>query len=309
MIEPVMHPFKFATDLDSVRAFLSEVCRINGSLHYLIPTKIENQKYGPCGPDYSQADDETIKIWRSSSTPNSEIIAVSHRGPAGNYHIEIHPKHKEIEKELFAQIESLERKRTDNERSRIYMYTVDVDPKRIAHLTQMGYEDYGLHEYNYEFPSSAAIPQYELPEGIKVRSLMGEEDYPKYIEIVGSVFIHCSEFMTLERMRFMTQAEFFYHDLHLVATTQEDEFVGFCIYRLDPLTKIAEVEGLGIHPDFTGLGLEKALLCEGMRNLRMKQPLLACAVEVNVSEEFNEQLQSAGYVRSAIMNMWGKSLA
>ena len=107
----------------------------------------------------------------------------------------------------------------------------------------------------------------------------------------------------------MAQAEFFYHDLHMVVTNEDGEFVGFCFYRFDPLTKIAEVEGVGIHADYTGLGLEKALLCEGMKNLRKKQPLLACCVEVDASDEFNEHLLSAGYIRSAIMNMWSKSFS
>lgn len=76
----VRHPFTYEKHLDSVRTFLLDVHRSSGMLHYLIPTKIENQKFGPCGPDYSPADDETIKIWRSSSDPDSEIVAVSHRG-------------------------------------------------------------------------------------------------------------------------------------------------------------------------------------------------------------------------------------
>lgn len=306
-MQPVMHPFTYENNLDSVRIFLGEVYKKNGMLHYLIPTKIENQKFGPCGPDYSPADDATIKVWRSSSDLDSEIIAVSHRGSAGNYHIEIHPDYKNMEKELFSQIEDFERTNPANERNRMYMYTVDPDLARIRHLTEMGYEDHGLHEYNYEFPADIPIPTYEIPEGFTVRPLLGEEDYPEFIEIVGSVFTHCGEFMTVERMRFMTQADFFYHDLHIVATKADGEFVGFCFYRFDPLTKIAEVEGVGIHPDYTGLGLEKALLCEGMKNLRKKQPLLACCVEVDVLDEENQILLSAGYVRSAIMNMWEKT--
>ncbi|MFW9933532.1 MAG: hypothetical protein ACFFDR_12855, partial [Candidatus Thorarchaeota archaeon] len=168
-MQPVMHPFTFASDLDSVRTFLSDVYRTNGMLHYLIPTKIENQKFGPCGPDYSPADDATIKIWRSSTSIDSAIIAVSHRGSAGNYHIEIHPTYKGMEKELFARIEGLEKANPDNEHNRIYMYTVDLDPVRSAHLTEMGYEDGGLHEYNYEFPTDTPIPEYELPDGFRIR--------------------------------------------------------------------------------------------------------------------------------------------
>jgi ribosomal protein S18 acetylase RimI-like enzyme len=305
----VMHPFTYEDDLDAVRAFLLEVFKANGSLHYLIPTKIENQKFGPCGPEYSSADDEAIKVWRASIEPDSEVLAVSHRGSAGNYHIEIHPRHKAMEKDLFAQIEAFERSNPENERKRIYLYTVDPDTQRPSHLTALGYEDYGLHEYNYMFPAGSPTPPYELPGGLSVRPLIGEEDYPAYTRLVGSVFTHCAPYFTVDRMRFMVQAEFFYHGLHPVATTADGEFVGFCICRLDPLTRIAEVEGLGVLPGFEGRGLEKALLCEALKNLMGREPLLVCAVEVDVSEDFNQHLQSAGFVRSATMNMWGKSLA
>lgn len=304
----VSHPFTFQSNLDSTRAFLSEVYRANNMLHYLIPTRIENQKYGPCGPDYTPIDDEVFKIWRLSRKPDSDIVALSHRGWFGNYHIEIHPKYKNLEKELFAKIENFEQTNPDNEKSLIYMYTVDKDSKRITHLTEMGYEDRGLHEYNYEFPADAPIPEYEVPEGFKIRHLFGEEDYPEYIKIVGSVFTHCGEHMTLEKMRFMSEAEFYYDDLHIVATTEDGTFVGFCINRFDPLTKIAQMEGVAVHPDYAGLGLEKAMLCEGLKQMMKKQPLLICSVEIDKADQENELLLSSGYVQSAEMNIWKKSL-
>ena len=103
-------PFRFNRDLEDVRMFLLDIFNRTGVLHYLIPIKVENQKFGPCGPDYSLEDDEAIKIWRGSNKNTNEIIAVSHRGSAGNYHVEIHPEFKPMERELFQEIGSL---RTD----------------------------------------------------------------------------------------------------------------------------------------------------------------------------------------------------
>ena len=55
--------FNFDKDLDSVRMFLLEIYQKTNSLHYLIPIKIENHKFGPCGPEYSKEDEEDIYIW------------------------------------------------------------------------------------------------------------------------------------------------------------------------------------------------------------------------------------------------------
>jgi ribosomal protein S18 acetylase RimI-like enzyme len=305
-VKIVRVPFSYEKDLDQVRKFLLEIYKQTGELHYLIPTKIENQKFGPCGPDYSPSDDETIKIWRVSNKDDSDIIAISHRGSAGNYHIEIHPEYKHMEEDLFQEIEKLETTIVGEEKSRMYMYTVSSDSSRPQVLTEMGYEDYGLHEYNYEFSQDASIPDNPLPEGYTIRSLSNEQDYVSFINVIGSVYDHCRQHMTLEKMKFMTKAEFYHQDLTLAAVNESGRFVGFCMYRLDPLTNISEIELLDAHPDFRDLGLEEALLSEGLRRVMKYQPILICAVEVDVSEPLNKKLESAGFIQSVTMNMWWK---
>ncbi|NHI88835.1 MAG: GNAT family N-acetyltransferase [Candidatus Thorarchaeota archaeon] len=299
-------PFNFDRDLDRVREFLLEVYNSAGALHYLVPTKIENQKYGPCGNDYSPKDDEAIKIWKQSGKDRADIVAVSHRGSSANYHIEIHPDYKDLERELFLEIEKLESSISPEPNARMYMYTVGPDSERASILTDMGYEDYGLHEYNYRGPHDKPTPRNPPPDGFTLRGLEGEEDYPDFIKVVGSVYDHCRQYMTLQKMKFMTQAEFYHRDLNLVMINHDGSFVGFCMYRLDPLTRIAEMEALGVHPDFEGWGLESALLTEGLRRLMTYQPNFVCAVEIDVSEQLNQFLESAGFVRSVTMNQWGR---
>ncbi len=298
--------FRFDRDLDDVRMFLLDIFNRTGMLHYLIPIKVENQKFGPCGPDYSLEDDETIKIWRDSNKNNDEIIAVSHRGSAGNYHIEIHPDFKQYEKELFQEIEKLEKEIEGKGKSRMYTYTVGPDSMRPVVLAELGYENYGLHEYNYEFPPDSAITDNPIPEGYRIRSLRGEEDYASIIEVIGTVYDHCRENMTIEKMRFMAKADFYHHDLTLVVTDDADKFVGFCMYRFDPSTSIAEMEILGVRPDFENLGLEEALLSEGLKRVMKHSPNLVCAVEIDVSDQLNKMLESAGFARRITVNQWGK---
>jgi len=304
----VRQSFSFERDLEQARMFLLDVYKQTGALHYLIPIKIENQKFGPCGPDYSPEDDAAIKIWRDSSNDDSRIMAVSHRGSAGNYHIEIHPDFKHKEKDLFQEIETLEKEIKGNERSRMYMYTVGPDSHRPEVLTELGYEDRGLHEYNYEFLQSASIPVNPLPEGYRIRSLLGEQDYPSFIDVIGSVYDHCGENMTPEKMKFMTEADFYHQDLTLVAINDADRFVGFCMYRFDPTTSVAEIEIVGAHPDFENLGIEEALLSEGLKRVMKYLPQLVCAVEIDVSDPLNQMLESAGFVRSCTMNQWWKMI-
>jgi hypothetical protein len=188
----------------------------------------------------------------------------------------------------------------------MYMYTVESDSWRPKVLTEMGYEDYGLHEYNYLFPDDAEIPNNPLPKRYTMRGLRGEEDYPKFVDVIGSVYDHCRQHMTIEKMKFMTKAEFYHPDLNLVVVDESDKFVSFCMCRLDPLTGIAEIEAVDARPDHSDLGLEAALLSEALRRVMKYQPNLVCSVEVDVSEPMNQMLESAGFARSVTMNMWGK---
>jgi ribosomal protein S18 acetylase RimI-like enzyme len=304
----VRSPFNFNRDLDRAREFLLDVYNSAGALHYLVPTKIENQKYGPCGTDYSSKDDEAIKIWKQTNKDCSDIVALSHRGSSANYHIEIHPDYKSLEPDLFLEIEKLESSISPERNARMYMYTVGPDSMRASVLAEMGFEDYGLHEFNYRFPQDKPILDNLPPERFTVRGLRGEEDYPKFIKVIGSVYDHCRQYMTLQKMRFMTQAEFYHGDLNLVMIDHDGSFVGFCMYRLDPLTKIAEMEALGVHPDLEDWGLESVLLSEGLRRLMKHQPNFVCAVEIDMSDQLNQYLESAGFVRSVTMNQWGKMI-
>ncbi|MGY5853998.1 MAG: hypothetical protein RTU92_10560, partial [Candidatus Thorarchaeota archaeon] len=251
---------------------------------------------------------EDIKIWKTSDQSECEIIAVSHRGSASNYHIEVHPKYKYREQELFLEIERYERARTNKQKSKMYMYTVEPDSKRINILSEMGYEDYGLHEYNHVFPSNESIPPVTLPAGFTIRNLQGEQDYSDFIKVVGSLYSHCGENMTVEKLKFMSEAEFYHQDLNLIAVTEERRFAAFCTYRLDPLTNIAEMELIGSHPEFSNMGLESALLSEGLNRLTKYQPILICAVEVDKSDPLNQVLESVGFIQSVKMNQWGKTI-
>ena len=298
--------FSFDRDLDDVRTFLLEVYNQTGELHYLLPTRIENQKFGPCGLDYSPEDDEAIKIWKPSDNDDSDIIAISHRGSSANYHIEIHPNYKHLERELLQEIEKLESSIVGNQRSRMYMYYVGPDTKRSAVLRDMNYEEHGLHEYNYAVPKDTEVPDNPPPEGFKIRSLRGEQDYTQFIDVIGSVYDHCRQHMTIDKMRFMTKAEFYHQDLNLVVVDQSDRFVAFCMCRLDPLTDIAEIEAVEVHPEYRNFGLVTSLISEAVRRVKKYRPNLICVVEVDISDPKNESLKEAGFIQTVTMNMWSK---
>lgn len=305
--------FSFDNDLNEVRDFLLDVYRGSSVLNYLIPTKIENHKYGPCGTSYTRKNDEDITIWKlkdKRADSNSKIIAICHRGSARNYHIEIHPQYKHFERDVFLALEKIEQDKNPSLKGqlRLIHYTVTTDPVRKATLEELHYEDLGLHEFNYIRPKENPIPSYILPQGFTIRNIEGNNDYSAYIDVVGAVLPHCRENMSIEKVTFMSEAEFYRPDLNLVAVTAYGEFAAFCTIRFDPRTKIAELELLGIHPKYSHIHLKTALVCEGLERLTKYQPNMVCVVESDIHDENNLIYEATGFSIKVPMNMWAKIL-
>ena len=70
-----MRAFTWKKDFELVRAFLILTHNLTRSFQNWIPSMFENIKFGPCGTEYRDEEDEYIKIW--GKTDNSDIPTVS----------------------------------------------------------------------------------------------------------------------------------------------------------------------------------------------------------------------------------------
>ncbi len=299
--------FSFEDDLDLVRRLLLDIYTKIGALNYLIPTKIENLKFGPCGPTYTTDDDEDILIWElEDSTGLRKPIAISHRGGAANYHIEILPHYKSLEKEIFLELEEYENSIRQNHK-RIIHYTTESDSQRSEVLTQLNYRLVEFHEYNYRIPLINPNLNLDLPSGFEIKNINPETDSNKFQQLLGQLHSHCKEFATIEKIQFFHLAEFYHADLDLVMANSNGEFVSLCQFRLDPLTNIAELELVGTLDEYSEFELEKYLINEGMIRLKPYNPKEVYSVEVDIRDEFfNSLLQSTGFVINESLYMWEK---
>jgi mycothiol synthase len=113
-------------------------------------------------------------------------------------------------------------------------------------------------------------PIYKLPEGFIIRSLIGESEVEAYVELHQTVF--GTKNMIMEwRERTIHHVD--YHpDLDLVALTPNGRLAGFCIgwmSRMCGEVRFGQIEPMGVHVDFRGLGIGKALLSECIRRLQI----------------------------------------
>jgi len=273
----------------------------------------ENIKFGPCGTEYRDEEDEYIKIWEkpdgSEISSVSKIVAVTFCKPSGDCWIQIHPDYRFVEKEIVLWIEKQRRKFITNETSELELrfYVDETDVKRKALLTELGYENAGLNEYNRKRPLEKPIPEYQLPDGFSIRSADLEKDFVQHKRVQTAVFPHCSR-MTKRTAKIYSTASFYNKDLDLVVVDRYGNFAAFCTVRIDPVSRMAELEPVGTHPDYRELGLARSVVCEGLRRLHKYRPSSICILGAATSEAANRLYESVGFSEKTEVHLWRKKL-
>jgi mycothiol synthase len=305
-----MRSFTWQDDFELVRAFLTHVHAVTQSLQNWIPSQFENLKFGPCGPEYQDEEDAYVKLWHRGddhdNPSTAKIVAVTISKPSGDCWMQVHPDHRADERQLVHWMEKQSREMHRGEDREMRFYVDETDEQRKALLAELGCEDTGFQEYNRIRSVDQPIPEYQLPDGFTVRSADVEKDFAQYSRVQATVFPHCS--MTERTVRIYSTASFYHKDLDLVAVDPQGTFAAFCTVRIDPVSRLAELEPVGTHPDYRKLGLARAVICEGLHRLQKYEPSLICIPGAAATEAANRLYDSVGFTRKTEVHTWRKRL-
>lgn len=140
------------------------------------------------------------------------------------------------------------------------------EPARISFLESQGYVRWD-HWMVWFKRSLQELPEVHIPSGFTIRPLAGESEVEEYAALQRRAFD--STTMTALWRSHTLHAPLYNPELDLVAVAPDGRMVGFCIWWYAPRLKTAQIEPLGIHPDFQQVGLSRALMAEGMRRAAM----------------------------------------
>jgi mycothiol synthase len=123
-------------------------------------------------------------------------------------------------------------------------------------------------------PVHEAVADCALPAGFSIRPLAGEQEVEAYVGLHRTIFE--SKNMTVAWRRRAVRRPEYRPELDLVVEAPGGGLAAFCVgwvclpgwldrYPLDRL--VGQIEPLGVHPDFRGLGLGRAILSEALRRL------------------------------------------
>ena len=145
----------------------------------------------------------------------------------------------------------------------LFATTPNIDQTQ-HHLEALGFQKFDWSTLRFELDLQQTLPQPTLPQGFTVRPLRGLSEVKAYVELHQAAF--GSEKMTV-RWRKRTLAHPVYRpELDLVIANADDESVGFCVCWL--WQDRGQIEPLGVHPDYQGLGLGRALELTALHTLR-----------------------------------------
>ena len=153
----------------------------------------------------------------------------------------------------------------DNSEFPFNVSALEDEHERIAFLEAQGYQRWEHHLVRFQ-RSLEDVPQPVLPEGFIIRSLDGAREVEAYVELQRAAFD--STTMTALWRGHTLHAPLYNPELDLVAVAPDGRLAGFCILWHQPALKTAQIEPMGVHPDFQHLGLSQALMNEGFRRAK-----------------------------------------
>lgn len=117
---------------------------------------------------------------------------------------------------------------------------------------------------------AAPVDVPDLPVGFQLRPLAGADEVDTYVALHRAVFQ--SNSMTTAWRRRTLQQPAYRPPLDLVIEAPDGQLVAFCVGWLDEVgfagAPVGQIEPLGVHEEFRGLGLAHAMLAEAVHRLQ-----------------------------------------
>jgi len=286
-------------DFQRVMAFLRDSFAESGSLHNWLPPRFENSRAevatGTC-------------IWEELGGSEPRVVAVANPESRFTYFIQMDPEYAYLEGEVVEWIVNYcTSQKTSSEELKISVVALEGNPAREAALREHGFERervYGIFRLR---DVDAPIPDFSLPDGYVIRSVRPEEDFDRMASSIRVVFGH-GEWFTAEVLQGLSRASFYRGDLDLVVVAPNGEIASFCTFRVDPRSRVTELEPMGTLPGYRRMGLAKAILAEGFRRLAKYDPTLLYIGGAANTTEANRLYEVTGFNERYDYYYWHKTI-
>ena len=301
----VSRDYNIDEDFTSVITFLYETFKKTNSYQNWFPDRFENNH-----ADYVN----DFRIWEKvdDSIPpaNRKIVAVANPETSNIYYIQIDHTCSFIEREIvnWIEVHLLEKKKDPSKREKIRIKTIEGNSTREFLLSELGYQKEGeIDCYVRILPTDLPIPDIKYPEGFEIRSVKGKSDYDQLAQLIRKIFGH-GEWFTTEILEGIARCSFYNQDLDLVAVAPDGTFTSFCTFRMDPESRITQLEPMVTHPNYRKQGLARLLIYEGLRRAMKYDPAFFYIGGAANTPAANQLYDSVGFTEKFADETWSKEL-
>jgi ribosomal protein S18 acetylase RimI-like enzyme len=280
-------------DHSRVMEFLRATYEETGSLENWLPPRFENNSWNM---------DPGINVWEDNGAlaglvvPESPLV----------YFVQIHPEYIQLYSEMAQWIEEYSRN-TWGKDSMLKIIEMERNPTKERILRDQGFTREKIYGIFRMRDLDAPIPDFKLPEGFNIRSVK-PEDFDELASCIRQVFGH-GEWFNHEVLETHVAASFYNSDLDLVVVNSEGKIVSFCTFRLDPDSRVTELEPMGTLGSYRSMGIGRALLCEGFRRLRKYNPSLLYIAGAANTPAANRLYELTGFIQRLNLYKWEKVLS
>ncbi len=172
---------------------------------------------------------------------------------------------------------------------------LNSDYERIALLTATGFEKVERHNVHYSRSLEVAIPEPDLPHGMRLR-------HATEADLVARAEVHRDSWsvwgrsnVTPETYSRLRGAPVYDQELDVVLEDGSGRLISYCIGWLDAANGVGHFEPVGCRPAYTGRGFARAVTFEGLRRMRARGLHTAYVGTASVNERTLALYPSCGF--------------
>ena len=280
-------------DHPRVMEFLRATYAETDNLENWLPPRFENNR---------RSMDPGIQLWED----NGKLVGLVVPEESLVYFVQLHPRYPKLYPEMVQWIEEYSSITWGKDDAMLKIIEMEGNPKKEKVLQEHGFTRGRIYGIFRMRDLDLSIPDFKLPDGFKVRSVT-PDDFDEIASCIRQVFGHGAWF-NREILETLSSASFYNPDLDLVVVNTEGKIVSFCTFRLDPLSRVTELEPMGTLEEYRSMGIGRALLCEGFRRLKKYNPSLLYIGGAADTPPANRLYELTGFTQRIDLYRWEKSL-
>lgn len=181
-------------------------------------------------------------------------------------HMEMHTQHPELWPEMLAW--GIKRMHALGESETLGVSATSAETALIQFLEAQGFAFDEAYDARQSLNLTDNIAHPTIPEGFTLRAAPTSDQVEQRVKIHHAAFN--SEAVTVEGYNNVRPDPTYDPDLDIFILAPDGRFAAFCLAWADAVTRVGDIEPIGVHPDFQRLGLGRAIMLEALRRLKSK---------------------------------------